>query len=131
MKFLESDCEIQWFSGTGAGGQHRNKHQNCCRVIHTPTGIKAQGTSSKSREDNLRNAMAVCRSRVAEHFHKDTERYRATDERVRTYHEPDNRVVDHASGYVDTYKNVVRDGDGSDVIEARLKAIRMRGPEDE
>ena len=126
MKLNETDFEIQWFSGTGAGGQHRNKTQNCCRVIHNPTGIKAQGTNSRSREANLRNAMAVCKARVVEHFQEDTERYRAGSERVRTYHEPDNRVVDHASGETDTYKNVVVDGDGARVIEARLKAMRLK-----
>jgi peptide chain release factor 1 len=126
MKFVNHDFEIQWFSGTGAGGQHRNKTQNCCRVIHTPTGIKAQGTNSRSREANLRNAMAVCQSRVVEHFRQDIERYRATNERVRTYHEPDNRVTDHASGEQDTYKNVVIDGDGSKMIEARAQIMRVR-----
>jgi peptide chain release factor 1 len=121
MKFSEEDFEIQWFSGTGKGGQHRNKHQNCCRVIHKATGIRAHATNSRSREDNKSAAMAACKFRVEEHFHEDVERFRATDERVRTYHEPDNRVLDHASGKTDTYKNVVISGDLADMIEARAK----------
>lgn len=118
----DKDYEIQWFSGTGAGGQHRNKTQNCCRVIHTPTGIRAHGTRSRSREDNLKTAMDVCKARVIQFFSKDPERFNATDERVRTYHEPDNRVIDHASGLKDTYKNVVLNKNLGDMIEARAKA---------
>jgi len=116
----ESEFEIQWFSGTGKGGQHRNKHQNCCRVIHIETGIRAHGTGDRSREANKRNALLVCAARVAEYYHTDTERYRATDERVRTYHAVDNRVIDHKSGHKDTYGNVIDDLSG--MIEARRMA---------
>jgi peptide chain release factor 1 len=124
MKVTEDQFRFEWYSGTGKGGQHRNKHQNCCRCIHEPTGITANGTSSRSREDNKRNAYIVCRSRVERSFHKDKERYLAGSERIRTYHEPDNRVVDHASGLVDTYQNVVEKGYIDDMVEARAKAVR-------
>jgi peptide chain release factor 1 len=124
MKVTEEQFIYEWYSGTGKGGQHRNKHQNCCRCIHVPTGIKANGTSSRSREDNKRNAYITCLSRVQAHFHKDTERYQAGEERIRTYHEPDNRVTDHASGLVDTYTNVVIKGNIDDMVTARAKAVR-------
>lgn len=124
MKITEDQFRFEWFSGTGKGGQHRNKHQNCCRCIHEPTGISANGTSSRSREDNKTTAYAVCMGRVKAHFHQDKERFLAGNERIRTYHEPDNRVSDHASGFTDTYQNVVVKGDMSSVIEARSKAVR-------
>lgn len=124
MKITEEQFKFEWYSGTGKGGQHRNKHQNCCRCIHEPTGITANGTSSRSREDNKRSAYITCLSRVQAHFHKDTERYLAGRERIRTYHEPDNRVVDHASGYIDTYTNVVDKGFIDGMVEARAKATR-------
>ena len=117
------DFDIEWFSGTGKGGQHRNKHQNCCRVKHIATGITAQGTSSRSREDNKRSAMAVCRARVAASLQVDKDRYLAGTERVRTYHAVDNRVTDHASGFTQSYREVVDKGDISQMIEARKTAI--------
>lgn len=52
----ESCFKIEWFSGTGAGGQFRNKHQNSCRVIHLPTGI-SEARQSRSRDSNLISAM--------------------------------------------------------------------------
>ncbi len=124
MEITLEQFRFEWFSGTGKGGQHRNKHQNCCRCIHEPTGISANGTGSRSREDNKRNAFIVCKARVEQHFHKDKERGLAGEERIRTYHEPDNRVTDHASGYVDSYTNVVIKGNMEDVVEARAKAVR-------
>jgi peptide chain release factor 1 len=72
----------------------------------------------------MESALKVCKSRVAAHFHKDKERFLAGTERIRTYHEPDNRVTDHASGLTDTYTNVIIKGDISGMIEARAKAVR-------
>ena len=120
----ESEFRFEWFSGTGKGGQHRNKHQNCCRCIHEPTGITANGTNSRSREDNKLAAYNTCRSRVQAYFHREKERHLAGHERIRTYHECDNRVVDHASGETNTYVNVIVKGDMEKMIEARAKAVR-------
>jgi peptide chain release factor 1 len=124
MKVTEDQFRYEWFSGTGKGGQHRNKHQNCCRCIHEPTGITANGTGSRSRDENKRAAYITCMSRIQAHFHKDKERNLAGTERIRTYHEPDNRVTDHASGHVDTYTNVVVKGDIDEMVTARAKAKR-------
>lgn len=124
MKVTEDQFRYEWFSGTGAGGQHRNKHQNCCRCIHEPTGITANGQTSRSREENKRIAYINCLSRIQAHFHKDKERYLGGTERIRTYHEPDNRVTDHASGLQDTYTNVMVKGNIDSMVEARSKATR-------
>jgi len=124
MKVAEDQFRYEWFSGTGKGGQHRNKHQNCCRCIHEPTGIQSNGTNSRSREDNRKSAYITCLSRVRAHFHKDTERYLAGNERIRTYHECDNRVVDHSSGLIDTYSNVIEKNYIDEMIEARARATR-------
>lgn len=124
----ESEFDIQWYSGSGAGGQHRNKHQNCCRVVHRATGISAVGTHSRSREANRIAALDVCMERVLAANQQDTPRYQAGHERVRTYHEPDNRVVDHASGLVQTYQEVVEKGNISNMIDARRLA---KGAQDE
>ena len=126
VKITEDQFRYEWYSGTGGGGQHRNKHQNCCRCIHEPTGISANGATSRSREENKKNARAVCLARIQKHFHKDVERFRATEERVRTYHAVDNVVYDHASGERDTYQNVVTKGNVDELIEARARAVRAK-----
>ena len=53
----KDDLEIDWFSGTGCGGQYRNKHQNCCRIRHKDSGVIATGQSQRDRPSNLKEAM--------------------------------------------------------------------------
>lgn len=53
----KNDLEVDWFSGTGCGGQYRNKHQNCCRIRHKDSGAIATGQSQRDRVSNLREAM--------------------------------------------------------------------------
>ena len=52
----KKDLQIDWFSGSGAGGQHRNKHQNCCRIKHPESGAIVTGQSNKSRQANIKEA---------------------------------------------------------------------------
>jgi len=56
MSVTKKDLEIQWFHGSGAGGQHRNKHANCCRIIHPDSGARAECSENKSREANQKVA---------------------------------------------------------------------------
>ncbi|MFA7287284.1 MAG: peptide chain release factor-like protein [Melioribacteraceae bacterium] len=50
----KKDFKIDFFSGTGAGGQHRNKHQNCVRLTHIDSGVMSTGQSSRDRIANQR-----------------------------------------------------------------------------
>lgn len=52
----KKDLSIEYFSGTGGGGQHRNKHQNCVRMYHKESGARSTGQSSKERRSNLKEA---------------------------------------------------------------------------
>lgn len=53
----KKDLNISFFSGTGAGGQHRNKHMNCVRMYHKPSGASATGQSNRNRKSNLVDAL--------------------------------------------------------------------------
>lgn len=51
------DCEISYFSGTGAGGQHRNKHMNCVRLFHAPSGVRTTAQDHREKRANELDAM--------------------------------------------------------------------------
>jgi protein subunit release factor A len=57
VSVTKKDLEVTWFSGSGAGGQHRNRHQNCCRIYHPASGARATGQESRSRVQNCRRAL--------------------------------------------------------------------------
>ena len=49
LHLTKKDFKLDWFNGSGAGGQHRNKHQNCCRITHIESGLTSIGQDSRSR----------------------------------------------------------------------------------
>jgi peptide chain release factor 1 len=101
--YTKKDFKIEWFSGTGPGGQNRNKVQACCRITHIPSGLKETGQTARSRQANLKEAFNRLGVRVKgwiiNEINKETEQRTISNETIRTYHFADNRVVDHASGF--------------------------------
>lgn len=116
----KKDFKLDWFSGTGAGGQHRNKHKNCVRITHIPTGLTTQCQEFKERPQNQKIAFKKLAPMVVAHY-LDKEKHERIkiDEVIRTYHEPANRVKDHASGFIQSYDEVVRKNNIGDMIQAR------------
>lgn len=56
FSLTSKDFTIESFSGSGAGGQHRNRHPNCIRIIHNDSGTKAQCTRHRSLHQNKEEA---------------------------------------------------------------------------
>ena len=120
LHLTKKDFRIDWFSGTGGGGQHRNKHQNCCRITHIETGLRAQGTEFRERPRNQALAFRRLASLILAYRAAPPGRRRLFDTaHIRTYHEPRNEVLDHASGARMTYKEVVGKNNIGPLIEAR------------
>lgn len=99
---------IEWFSGTGAGGQHRNKKQTSCRVIHKQTGI-VKTSQGRDRNINLKLAknMIMEELRTIEYTSANKRINNARVEsigtgfrgdKIRTYRFQNNMVIDHVSG---------------------------------
>ena len=124
IHLTKKDFRLEWYSGSGAGGQHRNKHQNCCRIIHIDSGLSAIGTSSRSRVTNQREAFNKLAMMVVSYLSDDNGKARFNSEtKIRNYNECRNEVHDVLSGLKLSYKDVVKKNDISVMIEARSKAM--------
>lgn len=126
LHLTRKDFKLEWFSGTGAGGQYRNKHQNCCRITHIETGLMATGQSHRDRPGNQKEAFEALAEKVLTHYGYRARTPRREDgEVVRNYHAERNEVLDKASGLRRPYTQVVEGADIGEMIEARKAAIDM------
>ena len=131
LHLTKKDFKLEWFSGQGAGGQHRNKHQNCCRITHLETGLRAQATESRQRKVNQEVAFTRLAEKLITHYYPciPKNRFNST-EVIRTYHEGRNIVIDVASGCTETYKKVVLGGDLSSMINGRRVSMLQQLPDE-
>jgi len=57
IEIKESDLKIEFYRGSGPGGQHRNVTDSAVRIRHLPTGIVAQASENRSQVRNRETAM--------------------------------------------------------------------------
>lgn len=119
LHLTKKDFRIEWFSGKGAGGQYRNKHQNCCRIIHIASGLMATGQSNRDRPSNQREAFKKLAGMLLADLEIQAER-RSTCSVVREYHFERNRVIDYGSGETAPTAQIL-DGDLDNFILNRGK----------
>jgi hypothetical protein len=62
---LMAQCDEEGYKASGPGGQRRNKVETASRVTHRPSGLSAQASDSRSREENRRRALRRLRERIA------------------------------------------------------------------
>jgi len=60
----DGDLEMQTFCTGGPGGQHQNKTQSGVRLIHKPTGVRAESRVDKSQHKNRDNALKLLKARL-------------------------------------------------------------------
>ena len=64
IEIKEGDLEMQTFCSGGPGGQHQNKTQSGVRLIHTPTGVRAESRTERSQVMNRENALKMLKTRL-------------------------------------------------------------------
>lgn len=117
-EYKDSDFRIEWYSGTGAGGQHRNKHQNSCRITHLSTGQIATA-QCRSRINSLEQAKESLLLQLKGHdifeqkitVSKDRKQQVGSGmrgDKIRTYRFQDDIVKDHITGKNASVSKVLR-----------------------
>ena len=118
----KSDVRIEYFRGSGKGGQNRNKRDTAVRITHKETGLSATAEEHKSQGQNRKAAFRRLADQLIPLMKEAASPPRppASTERVRTYHEPRQQVRDHrVKGRVWSYSDVL-EGHGLEEIISDL-----------
>ncbi|MCZ4287762.1 peptide chain release factor 2 [Hoeflea alexandrii] len=137
----ESDCRIDTYRASGAGGQHVNTTDSAVRITHNPTGIVVQCQQERSQHKNRAKAWDMLRARIYEAELKKREEA-ANEEaaskteigwghQIRSYVlQPYQLVKDLRTGTESTNPQGVLDGDLDEFMEAALAQRVYGGGED-
>ncbi len=133
----ESDCRIDTYRASGAGGQHVNTTDSAVRITHAPSGIVVQCQNERSQHKNRATAWSMLRARLYEAELQKREEEAAEEEsqkseigwghQIRSYVlQPYQMVKDLRTGVESGTPSSVLDGDINPFIEAAL-AQRVEG----
>jgi peptide chain release factor 2 len=127
----ESDCRIDTYRSSGAGGQHINTTDSAVRITHNPTGIVVACQGERSQHKNKATAWNMLRARLYEREMAIREAASNATEaskteigwghQIRSYVlQPYQLVKDLRTGYTSGTPGEVLDGEIDDFMEATL-----------
>ena len=133
----ESDCRIDTYRSSGAGGQHVNTTDSAVRITHLPSGIVVACQQERSQHKNRATAWNMLRARLYEAELKRREEKASAEQasktdigwghQIRSYVlQPYQLVKDLRTGTTSTTPSDVLDGDIDPFMEAAL-AQRVYG----
>jgi peptide chain release factor 2 len=141
IEINESDCRIDTYRASGAGGQHVNTTDSAVRITHQPTGIVVQCQNQRSQHKNRAQAWDMLKARLYERelqIREDKANAEAASKtdigwghQIRSYVlQPYQLVKDLRTGVESTSPQDVLDGALTPYMEAAL-AQRAYGDGDE
>lgn len=107
----------QRYSGSGGGGQHRNKHANCVRLIHK-SGVKVQ-VEGRHYHKNRAEAHRLLQEKLQNEAQQAAQAGQASSRKAqmgsgmrgdkrRTCSIPRDKVIDHVSGWEVSWKSYLK-----------------------
>ncbi|MEL6873264.1 MAG: peptide chain release factor-like protein, partial [Pseudomonadota bacterium] len=137
VEVAESDCRIDTYRASGAGGQHVNTTDSAVRITHVPTGIVVACQEERSQHKNRAAAWKMLKARLYERELQmreekaNAEQAQKTDigwgHQIRSYVlQPYQMVKDVRTGVESGNPSAVLDGGLDTFIEAALTQ-RMSG----
>lgn len=137
IEVAESDCRIDTYRASGAGGQHVNTTDSAVRITHVPTGIVVACQEDRSQHKNRAAAWKMLKARLYERELQMREEKANADKaakteigwghQIRSYVlQPYQMVKDLRTGVQSTDPDAVLDGEIDPFMEAAL-AQRVTG----
>ena len=131
------DLRIDTYCSSGPGGQGVNTTYSAVRITHLPTNTVVQSQDQRSQIQNREVCMQMLRARLYEmELEKQQAEQGATrlsqighgnrSEKIRTYHQPQDRVTDHRIGFNGTYNGVLLGDTLQGLIDALAAAERAQ-----
>lgn len=128
-----SECRIDTFRASGAGGQHVNKTDSAIRITHMPSGLVVECQDERSQHKNKARAISVLKARLYDQQLQEQQAQEAAtrknlvgsgdrSERIRTYNYSQNRVTDHRINLTLYKLDEIINGSLAQVIEPLLQA---------
>jgi len=115
----KADLTIQYYRGSGPGGQNRNKRDTACRIKHNLTGLVATAeefkTQGKNREAAFRRLALKLIPLMKEELSTKIDKEKNTSV-IRTYHELRQTVKDKRAQKIFIYKDIL-DGNLDELIK--------------
>ncbi|WP_400765771.1 peptide chain release factor 2 [Methylosinus sporium] len=137
----ESDCRIDTYRSSGAGGQHVNTTDSAIRITHIPSGIVVACQAERSQHKNRATAWNMLRARLYEvELEKREAEANAVEasksdigwgHQIRSYVlQPYQLVKDLRTGHTSGTPDEVLDGELDDFMQASLaQRVLGGGPE--
>jgi peptide chain release factor 2 len=137
IQINESECRVDTYRSSGAGGQHVNTTDSAVRITHLPTGIAVASQQERSQIKNRAIAWAMLKARLYDLELKKREEKASAEaaskteigwgHQIRSYVlQPYQLVKDLRTGTQSTNPSAVLDGKIDPFIESAL-AQRMKG----
>lgn len=131
-----SDCRIDTYRSSGAGGQHVNTTDSAVRITHLPTGTVVECQDERSQHKNKARALSLLQSRIVADQRAKQQQEQAQNrrnlvgsgdrsERIRTYNFPQGRLTDHRIGLTLYQLEHVMEGELDEVISALRREHQM------
>lgn len=128
-----SDCRVDTFRSSGAGGQHVNKTDSAIRITHLPSGLVVECQEERSQHKNRARAISLLQAKLIQaQTDKHTAEQAATrkslvgtgdrSERIRTYNYSQGRLTDHRIGLTLYKLTDILNGDLDPVVEPLRQA---------
>jgi peptide chain release factor 2 len=137
IQINESECRVDTYRSSGAGGQHVNTTDSAVRITHLPTNIAVASQQERSQIKNRAIAWGMLKSRLYElELKKREDKANAENatkkdigwgHQIRSYVlQPYQMVKDLRTGTTSTDPDAVLDGDLDIFVEASL-AQKIKG----